>query len=128
MTRVDSAHELADHNWFAGTIQHLIDIEMVQTLERNDKTVWRLTIGGDTSILKILEQSRTNRNHLTGMILPSHLSQVREERNPWRCIASAKACDDVHASKAPGLRWVKSVPRGRCGPCPMQRHRTAHRA
>jgi len=69
MTKVDSAHELADQNWFAGTIQHLIDIETVQTLERDDKTVWRLTglgeiiteylshagvrltIGGDTSIL-----------------------------------------------------------------------------
>jgi len=40
----------------------------------------------------------------------------------------AKACDDVHASKAPGLWWVKSVPRRRPGACPMQRHRAAHRA
>ena len=31
-------------------------------------------------------------------------------------------------SEAPGLRWVKSAPRGRCGACPMQRHRAAHRA
>jgi hypothetical protein len=52
-------------------------------------------------------------NHLTEMILPSFLSQV---------------CDDAHASKAPGLRWVKSALRGRCGACPMQRHRAAHRA
>jgi hypothetical protein len=29
-------------------------------------------------------------NHLTGMILPPHLSQVREERNPWRCIGIVK--------------------------------------
>ena len=31
-------------------------------------------------------------------------------------------------AKAPGLRWVKSAPWGRCGTCPMQRHRAAHRA
>ena len=43
MTRVDSAHELTEHDWFADTIQSLIDIEMVQILERGDKTVWRLT-------------------------------------------------------------------------------------
>jgi hypothetical protein len=52
-------------------------------------------------------------NHLTGMILSSFLSQV---------------CDDVHASKAPGLRWVKSAPRRRPDACPMRRHRAAHRA
>ena len=33
----------------------------------------------------------------------------------------AKACDDVHASKAPGLWWVKSVPRRRPGACPENR-------
>lgn len=43
MTRVDSAQELAEHDWFPDTIQHLIDIEMVQILERGDQTVWRLT-------------------------------------------------------------------------------------
>jgi uncharacterized protein (DUF2126 family) len=69
MTRVDSAHELTEHEWFAETIQHLVDIEMVQIVERGDKTSWRLTglgeniteylahadirltIGGNTSIL-----------------------------------------------------------------------------
>jgi hypothetical protein len=44
-------------------------------------------------------------NHLTGMILPGG-----EEHVAWRCIASAKMCDDVHASNAPGLWWVKSAP------------------
>jgi len=62
-------------------------------------------------------------NHLTGMILPGG-----EERVAWRCIARAKMCDDVHASKAPGLWWVKSAPRRRPGACPMQRHRALHRA
>jgi hypothetical protein len=67
-------------------------------------------------------------NHLAGMNLPSFPSQVCEERAAWRCIASAKACDDVHESKAPGLWWVKSAPQGRCGACPMDTHRAAHRA
>ncbi|MDP6642639.1 MAG: hypothetical protein QGF16_01015, partial [Rhodospirillales bacterium] len=49
-------------------------------------------------------------------------------------LASAKMCDDVHGSKAPGLRWVKSAPRVRCGARyveeggPMDPHRAAHRA
>ncbi len=43
MTRVDSAHELTEHDRIADTIQSLIDIEMVQILGRGDKSVWRLT-------------------------------------------------------------------------------------
>ncbi|MFP6735966.1 MAG: hypothetical protein VB959_19275 [Rhodospirillales bacterium] len=70
-----------------------------------------------------IKRFRINMNHLTGMILPGG-----EERVAWRCVASAKMFDDVHGSKAPGLRWVKSAPRGRCGACPMQMHRAAHRA
>ncbi|MFP6732846.1 MAG: hypothetical protein VB959_03280, partial [Rhodospirillales bacterium] len=67
-------------------------------------------------------------NHLTGMILPPPWSHVGEERVAWRCMASAKMCDDVHASKAPGLRWAKSALRGRSGTGPMDPHRAAHRA
>jgi len=61
--------------------------------------------------------------HFTGMILPRG-----EEHVAWRCGASAKACNDVHGSKAPGLRWVKSAPQVRPGACPMDTHRAAHRA
>jgi len=33
-----------------------------------------------------------------------------------------------HGAKAPGLRWGKPALRGRCGACPIQRCRAAHRA
>jgi hypothetical protein len=56
MTRVDSALELAEHGWFPDTIQHLIDIELVQILERNKKTIWRLT-GHDENITEFLSHA-----------------------------------------------------------------------
>ena len=47
MARVDSAHELAEYDWFGPTIQKLIEMELVLTQERDDETVWRLTGMGE---------------------------------------------------------------------------------
>lgn len=43
MARIDSTAELSEHDWFDPTIEQLIEIGLLQAIEQEGKTTWRLT-------------------------------------------------------------------------------------